>query len=70
MTLFDDPTPIPKRSRVSIAERLIPSLSFGLVAASGIMGAVVIIRLFSQLSNDVTAGIQMVLGAVVMSPRL
>lgn len=46
-------TSIPTRARVSIFERLVPSLAFTACAASGAIGGILILRLFESVrAND------------------
>ena len=47
----------PQRAPVSIIERLIPSLSFGLAAISGGIGAMMIQKFFSDLRNTENSGL-------------
>jgi hypothetical protein len=49
--------PVPQKARVSILERLIPSMSLGIAAISGIVGAFLIRRFFDIIRNAETAGI-------------
>lgn len=47
---------VPERPRVSIAERLIPAIGFGMAAIAGIVGAWRMIEFFRALRNSETAG--------------
>lgn len=52
-------TPISETARVSIAERLVPSLSFGLAAIAGIVGGAMIFVFFEDLRKAETVGYEM-----------
>jgi hypothetical protein len=57
MSLFeDDQSRRPERVRVSIIERLIPAVSFGLASISGIVGALLTMNLFASLRKAENAG--------------
>src|SRR4051812_4665082 len=73
-------TPISETARVSIAERLVPCLSFGLSAIAGIVGGIMIFTFFEELRRAESAGfeafftgmarIQLVVGGVLTAAVL
>src|SRR3954471_19120178 len=48
---------ITNKARVSIVERLIPSLSYALVAVSGVIGGVMVLQLLESLRSPEMAGV-------------
>lgn len=64
MSLFDEEPAVPARMRVSIVERLVAAVSFGLAALSGIVGGVMTINLFVELSREESAGIDAIVGVL------
>lgn len=64
MRLFAEDLAIPERIRVSIIERLVASVSFGLAALSGIVGGAMTINMFLALSKAENAGIDAIVGAL------
>jgi hypothetical protein len=80
MTPSQSITPIAETARVSIAERLVPCLSFGLSAIAGIVGGIMIFMLFEELRKAETAGreavfsgfarIQLVVGGILAAAVL
>ncbi len=65
MSLFTDEQPqIPEQARVSILERVVPSLSFGLASLSGIVGSIMTIRVFIVLREAESAGMDSIAEAL------
>lgn len=58
MSLFVEDMPAPERSRVSISERLIPSIAFGLTTLSGIVGAAMTLNFFASLRKAENVGMK------------
>lgn len=59
--MSDDNPSIETSARVSISQRLIPSVSFGLVALSGAFGAWWVLQLFNALKGDKSATVKTVM---------
>jgi TonB family protein len=55
---------VPSPSRVSIFERIVPSLAFALAAISGAIGAVLFLKFLNEMRNAETAGYASFFGGV------
>lgn len=65
MNLFAEEQPqLPERARVSILERVVPAISFGLASISGVVAAAITISLFIRLRNEENAGAESIAEAL------
>lgn len=65
MSLFTDYQPeLPERARVSILERVVPAVSFGLASISGVVAAVMTSNAFISLRNAENAGMDSIAEAL------
>ena len=65
MNLFEaeDSPPPPVQARVSISDRVVPAISFGLTSVSGIIAAIMTTAMFTALRDEENAGMDSIVEA-------
>ena len=65
MNIFQDivEADAPDKARVSIVERVVPAIAFGLVSLSGIIAALMTTKMFTTLRDQENAGTDSIIAA-------